>query len=280
MVEQWIRWIGAIAVVTGVAATPALASDDPEATTVRMISQRPQAYSNRAVRVAGRFRGRLAGPSGAALLKPPRTRWDFLLEGEAGTVWVSGLRPVGRDFDLDPGSPADAAAGHWLAVTGVVRVVRKPGAHGCDAVPGCTGLWGFWIEASDMFLAKLPGAEQAPTERIPSPAPAVVFHDPIADEIDVPSDTTVRVQFSRSMAAETLSGRVRVAYADARVLAAPPVPRFDAFYHADTRGLEIRFSQPLDRGQRVRVELLDGIRALDGRLLPHWALVFSTARER
>ena len=36
-----------------------------------------------------------------------------------GAVWVSGLRPKGKDFDLDPVARVDT--GRWLEVTGTVH---------------------------------------------------------------------------------------------------------------------------------------------------------------
>ena len=61
--------------------------------------------------------------------------------------------------------------------------------------------------------------------------------------------------------------------------AAPPPPALPAptsTYHEANRALEIKFARPLERFQTVKVELLDGIAAMDGQLLVPWAMTFST----
>ena len=79
------------------------------------------------------------------------------------------------------------------------------------------------------------------------------------------------------MAGETFSERVRVSYTSPRPLGGAGVPPFTAVYLDDRRGLEIRFVAPLAGGEAVKVELLDGIRARDGRQLARrTALTFTT----
>ena len=53
-------------------------------------------------------------------------------------------------------------------------------------------------------------------------------------------------------------------------------PRRPATYHEANRALEIKFAKPLERFQTVKVELLDGIAAMDGQPLAPWAMTFST----
>ena len=106
--------------------------------------------------------------------------------------------------------------------------------------------------------------------------PTVVFNDPVADERDVPRSTTVRMQFSRPMIAETFSERIRVSYCSPRQLAALPIPRFSAVYRKDTRSIELRFDAPLDGNQTVKVELTEGIEAVNGGMLPAWTFTFTT----
>jgi hypothetical protein len=134
-----------------------------------------------------------------------------------------------------------------------------------------------WIEASDLHLAAPDSAPPVTSGGSRDAAtPLVVFHDPVADETGVSRATSIRLQFSRRMAAESFSERVRISYGPARRLSAPPVPTFSAGYDEDRRGLEIRFDAPLDAGETVTVELLEGIRAADGRRLEPWVLTFRT----
>lgn len=265
------RSIVVLGLTGALASPPTGASDRAPRPDIRTITTAPLDYAHRAVTVRGQFRGR----SRVALPPLNRSRWDFVLSSADAAIWISGMRPAGWDFDLDPASQADARAGRWLEVTGTVRVRR----HGRPCQPGvaCPHLW---IEATDIRHAPAATAGGAPgITQPPVQTPKVVFHDPVPDESNVPRSIAVRLQFSRHMIAETFSEHVRVSYAVPRTLAAPPIPKFSAAYRAETRSLEIRFVAPLDPLQTVKVELLDGIAALNGRPLDPWAFTFTTSAE-
>jgi len=245
-------------------------------TSLRALLAAPEQYANRAVTVTGRFRGRTPGDGKAAALPPlNRSRWDFLLNEDGAAVWVSGIRPAGWDFDLDPRSPEDARTGRWLEVTGTVRVdgrldrSRRPTAA-CPEV---------WIEASDLRAARAPSGRGllfgGPIRPAVQP-PVVVFNDPVNDETNVTPATAVRLQFSRAMMPGTLSERIRIAYASAPGVAAPPIPKFSAIYADGTRSMAITFAAPLAPRHTVRVELLEGIVAANGRAFAPWGFMFST----
>lgn len=266
-------WLGAAGMAAAVL-TAAGAAEPPSAATVRDIALAPARFANRGVRLTGRFAGRIRPDAASPLRQLKKSRWDFVLESDGAALWVSGLRPAGREFDLDPARPARTNAEPWLQVTGTVRVARS-GAGGCTATDPCHRVW---IEATDLHLAPPPSDLQSgPPARVRSTTPVVVFHDPIADETDVPHPTAVRVQFSRPMIAETFEGRVRASYASPRRLAAAALPRFTAVYRDWVRALEIRFAEPLDGAQTVRIELLEGIAGADGAPLAPWSLTFTTA---
>ena len=268
-------WLGILAACALLAPAAPRAEESSAAATVRDLVAAPDRYANRAVRVTGRFRGRAADGTGASARPPGGSRWDFLLASEDAAVWVTGKRPVGRDFDLDPRSPADASSGRWLDVIGTVRVSKRRTSDACAAGPPCRHVW---IEASDLHLAIPPGSVASGARARPSvPLPRVVFNDPIHDEAGVSPETTVRLQFSQHVAPETLSGRLRVSYASPVSLASAPVPGFSATYQASTRSIEVRFATPLAGSRTVSVELLPGVRALDGRPLEPWELTFTTA---
>ena len=55
-----------------------------------------------------------------------------------------------------------------------------------------------------------------------------------------------------------------------------PIPPFSGIYSDVTRSLAISFAWPLARDQAVRMELLEGITAANGRPFEPWAFVFST----
>ena len=52
-----------------------------------------------------------------------KSKWDFVLQSADASIWVTGLRPKGKDFDLDPS--ARVVTGH-----------RHPGPAIGDALAG------------------------------------------------------------------------------------------------------------------------------------------------
>jgi hypothetical protein len=75
---------------------------------------------------------------------------------------------------------------------------------------------------------------------------------------------------------ETFSEHIRIAYTSVQALGRPPIPRFTATYSDATRSLAITFASPLPGHQTVRVELLEGIVAANGRPFEPRAFVFRT----
>ena len=94
-----------------------VSNPQPTAPSIRAIALLPEQFDNRGVTLTGRFRGRnLFGdlPQGVA-----KSKWDFVLQSADGAIWVTGLRPKGKDFDLDPSAHVDT--GKWLEVKGTVQ---------------------------------------------------------------------------------------------------------------------------------------------------------------
>ncbi|HXH07125.1 MAG TPA: Ig-like domain-containing protein [Vicinamibacterales bacterium] len=226
----------------------------PASVTLRAIALEPERFEGRRVTVAGRFRGfNLYGDLPQA---PGRSRWDFVLLSGEGAVWVTGLRPRGQGFDLNPRTRIDT--GRWLQVTGTVR-------HGRGLV---------WIEAEGIALADEPPSTRAaqPSPPQPGPPPLVLFSVPLPGDEDVDPGIAVRLQFSRDMDAASFKGRVRATYPGSDE--APP--QSTAVYRPENRSLEIRFAAPLARFRTVRIDLLEGITATDGAPLAPWSLTFTT----
>jgi hypothetical protein len=243
-----------------------------QASSIRDVTLAPDRYVGREVTVVGRFRGR-QGDDEPSKLKPlNRSPWDFVLEGHDAAIWVSGMRPHGPDFNLDPSSSRDARNGRWLEVTGLLHAVRL---HPCTPEEYCRQLW---IAATRIAPARAIPAAESDVVHVPSivePPPVVVFSVPVPDETDVPRNTSVRVQFSQDMQGASFSTRVRVSYT-----AGPPdrIPAFRTKYDDGRRSLTIQFLEPLERFQAVNVELTEGITARDGQPLPTWTLHFTTGR--
>lgn len=222
---------------------------------VRALALEPWRYEGQKVTVAGNFRGRnLFGDLPGA---PGKSRYDFVIRGAEGAVWVTGQRPRGRGFDLDIDRRVDTD--RWLEVSGTVIHER--------------GL--VRIEATQLALTKAPQVtETAEEPEAPPPPPPpleVVFSSPTEAEIDVPAASPIRIQFSRGLDPKSITGAVRVSY----VGAAEAPPAFQTAYDAASRALTLRFSQPLERFRTVRVEVLDTLRAFDGGVARPWVLTFS-----
>ena len=261
-----------LALLAAVLPTARISAGDSGITPLRALTDAPLRYANAPVTVTGRFLGRVGHTPAASPLAPPRRgRWDFMVADDEAAVWVSGVRPAGWEFDLDPLSAADAARGVLLEIRGTVRV--SP-AHrdGCDAARPCRRLW---IQASDLRPAAPSQAVPQALLRSPLLAPVIVFHDPIAGEKDVRRDAVVRLQFSRAVVPESLSEHIRISYVDAGV-STPAIPAFVAEYSAESRGVTIRFSEPLAPRRTVRIELTEGIVGTSGMAAPPTSYRFST----
>ena len=234
----------------------------PRTPTVSAIALAPERFADQTVKVIGRFKGRnLYGDLPQALAKG---KWDFVIQSAEGALWVTGVRPRGKDFDLDPGKRVDT--GRWVEVTGTVR---QEGAT-------------TYLDATAIALAAAP--EDTPVEvmlpDVPAaPAPEIIFTAPIVEDTDVDRSAPVRIQFSVDMDPKSIRDRVRVTYVGREGgPTPPPPPTFTVTYVDATHAIEIKFAKPLEPFQQVKVELLEGIGTLDQQFLKPWVLTFSTGR--
>ncbi|MCM3881504.1 MAG: Ig-like domain-containing protein [Vicinamibacterales bacterium] len=232
---------------------------------IRLIALEPSRYVGQRVKVTGQFRGRnLYGEMPQA---PGRSQWDFVLHAADAGVWVTGMRPRGKDLNLDIDKRVDTS--RWLEVIGVVREGR--------------GL--VWIEAQQ-FSTATPDTSMRSTEAAPAPVagppPVVIFSDPEEGETGVSLKAVVRLQFSRDMNPESFKGRVHWHYQSVATPGQPPVEvtseRANATqvgYDGSKRSLEIRINaDEAAKYQDVYVQLDEGIVATDGAKLVPWKLSF------
>jgi len=235
---------------------------DNAAPTVRLVALDPESYVGKRVTLSGQFRGRnLMGDQPQA---PNISKWDFVLHNADASVWVTGVRPRGKGFNLDVGARVDTRT--WLQVTGVVRAT-----HGL-----------VWLEAAPQMTLSKPDTSFL-VETLPpppmGPSPEVIFSDPVDGDTDVPLKKTVRIQFSRDMNPDSFKENVhwRYAAADSRELLPPA--NLSVRYEKSNRSLEVKISaaDEVTRFRNVSVELTDSITATDGAKLKPWTLSFSFA---
>jgi hypothetical protein len=250
--------------VLAIIASSITAAEPAAAPSVRNIVLYPSRYLDQRVTVTGQFGGRnLLGDLPDA---PGLSRYDFVLRSADAAIWVSNLRPRGKDFELALDARIDT--GRWLEISGTLQQGR-----GLQWLDGTTG-------TIKITQAPKETTDDAPI-RIPmGPPPEVVFSAPTGDETDVQLSTNVRIQFSRDINPATFRGHIAVKYSEAetRERGEPDTPKveFTTQYLPGTRVLELKFANPLERFRTVTVELQDGILGTDTQPLQSWTLNFQT----
>jgi hypothetical protein len=247
--------------VTAIVASAVAPATPPPGASIRSVVLFPSRYIDQKLTLTGQFAGRnLMGDLPEA---PARSQFDFVLRSADAAIWVTNIRPRGKDFDLALDSRLDT--GRWLQVTGALRQGR--------------GLQWLEADANSLEMSK-PPAELTQDEpiRVPAgPPPEVSFSVPIEEETDVSPSANVRIQFTRDINPATLRNRIRVSYQAAQAgAAATESVEFTTQYGAAARILEIRFGSPLAPFRTVRVELLDGILGADEQPLKPWTLTFTS----
>ncbi len=120
-----------------------------------------------------------------------------------------------------------------------------------------------------------------PTVTAPEPPPAVVFSTPVPDETDVEAGTVVRDPVLARHGCAVVQGSHPRSYRRAAGVPADPAPAPPVFtynYNVGTRGIELKFTKPLERFQTRHDRLLEGITAIGGDPLRPWTLTFTTRR--
>lgn len=242
--------------VLALVASTMTAATTPSAPTIRNIVLHPSRYLDQKVTVVGQFGGRnLLGDLPDA---PAVSRWDFVIRSADAAIWVTNLRPRGKDFELALDARIDT--GRWVEVSGTLQQGR--GLQWLNADGGSIAITQAPKDPAETAIIRVPAA----------PAPEVVFSAPIGGETDVLPTSSVRIQFSRDMDPASFRNRIRVRQANA-----PDAPvAFTTNYLPGTRVLELKFPQPLERFSMVTVDLQEGIVGTDKQALPPWTLTFET----
>lgn len=242
-------------VASAIAPTPL-----PSMASLRAVALHPEHYRDQPVTLVGQFGAR--NVLGDLPDAPGRSRYDFVLRTAESAVWVIGLRPRGKDVDLALDSRLDV--GRWVEVAGGVVEQQR-------------GLVLLNAEGGRLRLVPAPAATSAPVEVpvVPLPPLEVVFSAPTSGETDVPVASAIRLQFSRDLAASTLTGRVRLRVGAAGDVRDVPV---STRYLPGGRVLTISPETALPADTPVQVDLSEGILGTDGQRLTPWHLTFETGR--
>ncbi|HUR33377.1 MAG TPA: Ig-like domain-containing protein [Vicinamibacterales bacterium] len=249
---SWPR-VGQATALIASAVAPAVA---PPAPSIRNIVLHPSRYLDQTVTVVGQFGGRnLLGDLPDA---PAQSRWDFVVRSADAAIWVTNLRPRGKDFELSLDARIDT--GRWLEVSGTLQQGR-----GLQWLNGAAG-------SVKITQAPKDTPDQVPVRVAAAPPPEVVFSAPTGGETDVLPTASVRIQFSRDMDPASFRGHIRARYA---ATDGPPL-EFTTQYMPGLRVLELKFAAPLSRLSAVSVELQEGIVGADKQPLAPWVLTFET----
>jgi hypothetical protein len=243
--------------VTALMANAITATTPPANVTVRSLVLFPERYVDQKVTVVGQFGGRnLLGDLPDA---PGQSVYDFVVRAADAAIWVTSLRPRGKDFELSLDTRIDT--GRWVELSGTLKQGR--------------GLQWLVADQGSLKLTQAPQeTREAPVVRVPAaPPPEVLFSAPTAGETDVAPGATVRIQFSRDMDPASFRGRIRATYGGQAPASTAPL-EFTTQYMPGNRVLEIKFANPLERFQTVNVELQEGVAGSDKQPLVPWTLTF------
>ena len=218
--------------------------------TIEELLARPSRNDGRTVKVVGNFRGyNLFGdlPAPSA-----RKRSDWVIQHGDFALWVTGKKPKGEGWELDPSMKRDT--GKWIEVTGKVQFRDKIA----------------YIRAERLLLTGAPPeplVKAEPTEPVPErpkTPPIVVFALPLDGETEVPADSRFVVQFSNDMDETTFAGRVELRYLSAPQAGIRPLTAVSFDYDRGRRALTVDPGDRLGRGTEVELRLLPGIKDIDG----------------
>src|SRR5262245_5660218 len=106
--------------VTAIIASAVTETVQPSSASIRGIVLHPARFLDQKVTVTGQFAGRnLLGDLADA---PAKSRYDFVVRSADASIWVTNLRPRGKDFELALDARIDT--GRWVEVSGLLQQGR------------------------------------------------------------------------------------------------------------------------------------------------------------
>ncbi len=222
---------------------------------LRELMSNPAPYYDRLISVVGKFRG--DNVYNDLPMRTKKTPRDFIIKVADVALWVTGKRPRGKGFELNPERRRDT--GKWLKVSGIpwtdegvvylkakkIEMVPKP--EDPDLEP----------RKIEDELAELEAQE---------PPPEVVFSMPLAGEKSVPLNSEFRIQFSKDMDDASFDRNVDLIYSDD----GPDehsFPDMQISYDRPSRSLVVIPGKVLEPGKEIRLILYRGITDNEGRPL-------------
>ncbi len=219
---------------------------------LRDLVKNPAKYVDAQIVVYGKFRGN--NLYGDLSIKDKRTPRDFIIKLANAAIWVTGRRPRGDGFRLDPKKRRDT--GKWLNVIGTAWQHEGSGTY--------------YLRAEKIELADKPEGKDLepvkvvrPEEEKLGPPPEVTFTLPLAGERDIPLDSEFHVQFSNPMKAGTFNRNVDLLYADDDGIG-NPFPELEVSYDRDSRTLTVQPNKRLEPSKEIELILYDAIEDDDG----------------
>ena len=225
---------------------------DSDLVDLRELMGNPEPYFDRLVSVIGKFRG--DNVYADLPMRTKKTPRDFIIKVADVAIWVTGRRPRGEDFELNPERRRDT--GKWLKVTGVpwteggVVYLR---ARKIEMVP----------EPEDPELEPRSIEEERQALEQDESPPDVVFTMPLAGERGVPLEGDFRIQFSKDMNRDSFDRNVDLLYADEDG-DGNPFPDMQISYDAPSRSLIVSPGESLLPGKEIHLILYQGIRDTNG----------------
>ncbi len=216
----------------------------------------PAPYLGHRIEVVGKFRGN--NLFGDLSIQDKRTPRDFVIKVADDAIWVTGMRPAGSGFRLDPKRRRDT--GEWMRVFG-----RPWMADGM-----------VYLRAERLELADDPGdpelepvdlrvAEDKAREEIVEPL-RVVFSLPLDGERAIPLDSQFRIQFSNRMDPASFNASVDLLYEND--WDANPFPDLEVTYDPASRSMLVTPNAVLEPDRDIHLLLYREIRDEHGQTLP------------
>jgi hypothetical protein len=204
------------------------------------------------VRVVGKFRGRtlFADLPGKSM----RTANDWVIKDSLFAIWVTGRKPKGDGFDLDPSIRRDT--NRWIEVIG--RPTTRNGVVIIDAAQ---------LTLTQPPSAKADAAPPPPPPERPKVPPMIVFSLPLDGESDFDFSGRIIVQFNNDMDEETFKGRVGLRYEGPALPGDPGFEGMRVSYNPGQKALIVDPGGPILRGRVLELVLLTGIVDIDGQAL-------------